>query len=325
MKTPELNYFLNQLEELNLHQYRKLKSAIKIKDSKKSVSATLETNYEKVKCPHCSCKEIQRWGKKSDMQRYRCKSCRKTFNSLTNTPLARLRRKGHWAEYSRCMKEGFSLRKSGAICGIHYTTAFRWRHRFLENAKYVNPEQMAGIVEAEETYFRKSEKGSKKLKRKARKRGKKINSWILSKEKVCVFISRDRNKNTINKIFERFNAKFLSQGFNSIISKDSLLCSDNKPVYRRYTKDNSVRHGYINLSKGEKVKKDIVHIKNVNSYHYRLREWIKRFKGVATKYLLNYLSWFKQLDEFNMEIDSKTILLRAKNIGKYKYQYLTVT
>ncbi|MCP4970002.1 MAG: IS1595 family transposase, partial [Arcobacter sp.] len=166
---------------------------------------------------------------------------------------------------------------------------------------------------------------SKKLKRKARKRGSKAKNLSLIKEKVCVFISRDRNKNTINKIFEKFNAKFLSQEFISMIANDSLLCSDNKTVYKKFTKENSVRHGYINLSKGEKVKKDIVHIKNVNSYHYRLKDWIKRFHGVATKYLLNYLSWFKQLDEFNMEINPKTILLRAKNIGKYKYQYLTVT
>ncbi len=319
MKTLEFNSFLKKLDKLNIQQYRKLKEAIKGKDSKKSVSASLETDYKKIKCPHCASAKAQRWGKQSDMQRYRCKSCGKTFNSLTKTPLARLRRKGHWKEYSKCIKKGLSLRKSAAICGIHYTTAFKWRHRFLENAKHVKPEQLTGIVEAEETFFTKSEKGNKKLKRKARKRGDKANKPELTK-KICVFVSRDRNRNTINKIFENFNADFLSGELDTILSKDSLLCTDSKAVYKKYAKENSIRHAYINLSKGEKVKKDIVHIQNVNDYHYRLKLWIKRFNGVATKYLLNYLSWFKQLDEFNMEINPETILLRAKDIGKYKYQ-----
>jgi len=65
------------------------------------------------------------------------------------------------------------------------------------------------------------------------------------------------------------------------------------------------------------VKKDIVHIKNVNAYHSRLKGWMRRFNGVATKYLDNYLSWYRCLDEFNMDIDSLTILLRAKSADNY--------
>jgi hypothetical protein len=31
------------------------------------------------------------------------------------------------------------------------------------------------------------------------------------------------------------------------------------------------------------------HIQNVNAYDSRLKEWIRRFHGVATKYLENYV------------------------------------
>ena len=44
-------------------------------------------------CPHCSSSTFVRWGQANDEPRYRCKSCLKTFNALTGTPLARLHHK----------------------------------------------------------------------------------------------------------------------------------------------------------------------------------------------------------------------------------------
>jgi hypothetical protein len=34
----------------------------------------------------------------------------------------------------------------------------------------------------------------------------------------------------------------------------------------------------------------------VNSYHHRLRDWLMRFHGVASRYLPNYLGWRRALD-----------------------------
>lgn len=50
------------------------------------------------------------------------------------------------------------------------------------------------------------------------------------------------------------------------------------------------------MSRGRRVVHGIYHIQNVNSYHSRLKDWIRGFQGVATKYLLNYLNWFEHLD-----------------------------
>jgi len=38
------------------------------------------------------------------------------------------------------------------------------------------------------------------------------------------------------------------------------------------------------------------HINNVNAYHSRLKEWLCRFHGVATKNLPNYLGWRRTLE-----------------------------
>lgn len=104
------------------------------------------------------------------------------------------------------------------------------------------------------------------------------------------------------------------------------FCSDSKAVYKRFAQENQVRHGTLNLSSGEQVKKDIVHIMNVNSYQNQLNNWIvKRFRGVATKYLNNYISWYRELDEFSHNINPLTILIRAKSGGIYKNLPQTVT
>ena len=86
------------------------------------------------------------------MQRHRCKSCLKTFNAVTGTPLARLRKKEKWLEYSRAMIDGLSVRKAARKCGIDTTTSFRWRHRFLHGLRDKKDSSLKGIVEADETF-----------------------------------------------------------------------------------------------------------------------------------------------------------------------------
>lgn len=53
-----------------------------------------------------------------------------------------------------------------------------------------------------------------------------------------------------------------------------------------------------------KFKKGIYHIQHINSYHSRLKKWMNRFNGVATKYLNNYMYWFKWIELFKTDKDS---------------------
>ncbi len=98
---------------------------------------------------------------------------------------------------------------------------------------------------------------------------------------------------------------------------DTLFCSESKSVYSQFTLDSHLRHGSLDVKKGIYVKKDVVHIKNVHNYNVNMLQWISRFHGVATKYLNNYLSWYRGLDEFDMKITAKDILIRAKSGGTY--------
>ena len=109
----EFKKYLARLKELDSRQQRKLLDALRVKDEAEVVAVTFEKRISgKGLCPHCGHETFQRWGKSNGMQRYRCKSCLKTFNAVTGTPLARLRKKEKWLEYSEAMIESLSDRKA---------------------------------------------------------------------------------------------------------------------------------------------------------------------------------------------------------------------
>ncbi len=86
-------------------------------------------------CPHCQSKTVGSWGRACGLKRYRCRECRKSFNALTGTPLARLQKRGVWKTYAQAVADSVSVRKAAQKSGVSVPTAFRWRHRFLSLAK----------------------------------------------------------------------------------------------------------------------------------------------------------------------------------------------
>ena len=152
-------------------------------------------------CPHCAGREIIAWGRSSGLARFRCKSCGRTFNALTKTPIARLRKKDRWLEQARAMIEGKSLAKAAELCGVHPTTAFRWRHRFLGSPAADKPRALNGIVEADETFILESFKGRwSDLPRKPRKRGGSARHPGLYQDNIPVLVARDRKGATFDAI-----------------------------------------------------------------------------------------------------------------------------
>src|SRR3954471_16006530 len=144
-------------------------------------------------CPHCANRDVVRWGAASALPRYRCKACRRSFNALTKTPLAKLRVKDKWATQTEALIAGVSTAEAARRCGVHSTTAFRWRHRFLASLAGDKPKTLSGIVEGDETFILESFKGKRSgLPRKARKRGGKSAKCGISAEQIPVLVARDR-------------------------------------------------------------------------------------------------------------------------------------
>jgi transposase-like protein len=75
-----------------------------------------------------------------------------------------------------------------------------------------------------------------------------------------------------------------------------------------FARDTGITHETINLQAGIRVR-GAIHVQNVNAYHGRLRGWLLPFRGVASRYLPNYLGWRWALD--GGRVGSAEGLLRA--------------
>lgn len=264
-----------------------------------------ETRFkEGFECPHCISEHVVRFGKYNGRQRYRCKCCSKTFTDTTNTVLYRTRKGDEWIIFVDCMFKGYSLRKSAEIVGVTWVTLFYWRHKLLNALKQMDFEQFEGIVEVDETYFLYSQKGQRGItERKPRKRGGKSKHRGISNEQVCVLVARDRMKATVSKIacMGRIVKTKVDSMIGSKLTSNNVLVTDAWRAYKTYATEKGIEHYRIKSNDGKYVIKGLYHIQNVNGLHSRMKQWIDRFKGVATKYLDNYLSWFLFVDSRSNE------------------------
>ena len=131
------------------------------------------------------------------LRRDQCKSCGKTFNAATGTPLAGLHRKEKWPAFGTCPADGETVCASAALCGLAVKTASLWRRRILA-AGSKDPRKLAGIVDPDETYVLESRKGERRLDRKARRRGGKAGRRGLSSEQDPFLFSADCSGMTVS-------------------------------------------------------------------------------------------------------------------------------
>lgn len=262
-------------------------------------------------CPKCqSAAKVGTWGSANGLRRYRCKACKVSFNCLTGTPLAQLHKRDLWLGNAQALVDGVSLRKTATRLGVHVETAFRWRHRFLKEPKSLKPQRLEGTVEADETYFLKSEKGARKLSRPARKRGGKAAKRGLSDEQVPVLIARDTAKATTDQMLADRSAKSIAEVLGPVVAKQAILVSDGAQAYRAFANEASIVHVALNLSEGQRSW-GVYHIQNVNNYCSRLKTWMRRFNGVATKYLDSYLGWHRNKDREGDSFNASGLLSAA--------------
>lgn len=322
MIADDFKELLSSLRGLGHHQRNLAKAALDRQTDLPEVLERVEARFEsKSVCPHCAGIRLSRYGSASGLQRYRCQSCRKTFNALTGTPLARLRHKSKWLGYLAALAESKTVRQSAAEAGVHRNTSFRWRHRFLSGVSLDRPGALEGITEADETYLLESDKGKRNLNRKPRKRGGSARQRGISNELVCILVARDRSGHTLD--FVTGNGQLtktrLSEALKPVLATDALLVSDGNPTYKAFCRAEGISHEAVNLSQGQRVK-GAYHVQNVNAYHSRFKQWLDRFHGVATRYLPHYLGWRRAFEQHRTP--SPQWLLNAA-LGNF--QQLTVT
>lgn len=298
MRNADFKRLLAQTQHLSVRQHERLLAFLGQEDYQQKVIGVIERAAAvHLTCPACRSKHFHRHGRKDGLQRFRCADCGRTFNSLTGTPLSRLRFKSKWLDYSGCLLSANTVRHAAFRVGVHKNTSFRWRHRFLTLPKTDRPERLGGILEADEMYCLESEKGARHLARPPRKRGEAATKRGLSYEQVCILVARDRTGKTLDFVAGNgpVSKRQLKRCLPPIMDSDALLISDANAAYHYFAREMGISHQAVNVSAGKRVR-GAIHIQNVNAYHSRYKGWISRFHGVATHYLPNYLGWHWAVD-----------------------------
>ena len=295
MNAAELKRLLISVTRLTSNQKAELLAALNAGGHDKEVRCIVESRLVQTPaCPHCQGARIVLNGSASGLQRYKCRSCQRTFNTLTTTPLARLRMKAKWLQQQDVLFQGLSVSQAAAALEVAPTTAFRWRHRFLQLAQAVKAKELTGVVEADETFFLRSSKGQRPGRR-ARKRGGRASRKERGMDLIPILVVRDRSGATADFLVQAVSKACLSQALRPLVHSDAILCTDGSAAMAAAAHELHLHHEAVNLRAGERVRGPW-HIQNVNAYHGRLKSWIARFHGVATSYLENYLGWFRALD-----------------------------
>lgn len=325
MDTYAFRQLLNSLKSLTACQLRHLdKSRQQLQsDSETQIDKRLEAEFAKhPACPHCESEDLYRWGYSSnERQRYRCKHCHNTFNALTKTPLSALRYPEKWADYLEGMTYSQTLRRAASTCHISLRTSFLWRHRFLEVLENDMSDQLQGIIEMDETFFRESFKGKKKgLPRPARKRG---NASAKKCRKIPVLVVCDRQKGHRDRVLENMTAEAMKPCFEGHLKEEALVCADAHLSHEALASMLGFELKELVTSKGQHVREGIFHIQHVNAWHSHLKQWITGiFHGIATRYLNHYLGWRRILTA------SKTLTQQGvsdKIVLHWQYQQLGTT
>lgn len=282
-------------------------------------------------CPHCRSEKVIGYGNYNGRKRYKCKACNKTFNDLTGTSVSHIHKKEEWNLYLKCLADNLSLREAAKRVGVSFRTSFMWRHKIIGAFKDMGCTKLEGIVEGDETFFLYSEKGNKSIKERApRKRGGKAEKAGINDEHVAVLVSTDRNKRPVIEVAGRgrISASQIDSCLGGWIGEDvTVLCSDSHRSYERFAKNRQIKHIRINASKGQHVKDKVYHIQNSNSIHHLLKDWMRKFNGVASGYLQNYMNWFRILritggdlsKYLDYAVASNTAYVSVKNIKPHYF------
>ena len=167
-------------------------------------------------------------------------------------------------------------------------------------SSYVNRIKLNVVLESDNTFFSVSMKGSTPKDRTAKKRGEPARKRGLSRDKVCVTCAVSRNGNIYSKVatLGRATSGVLKKVLRKRISDTAILCTDKDSAYRRFADNAELR--LVQVKAGHV--KGTYHIQHVNAYHSRLKAFMLRFKGVATKYLDNYLAWHNLIVERKSDV-----------------------
>ena len=285
-------------------------------------------------CPWCRGSRVIRHGgfrmaSGRRVQRYLCKSCGRTFSPNTGTPAYRIRKQESWREMVELLTENLPLRQVGKRLGISVSTAFHWRHRALAVLNAQPRGVLTGDVRVEVFLVKYSEKGSRicngpgswgywnivrrgpapdgrSLPRPARA-GRNRFRLLIDGRPLNVMVAETDSGYELGILGQgRRTPELVGPGLAQMVMPGSRVFAFGGNEYRSAceTMGYEYHDGYAAVSgrsehaasgsQGEVVGEEEspagrVRVPNLPTW------WLRRFRGVATRYLNHYLAWFRDI------------------------------
>ena len=169
---------------------------------------------------------------------------------------------------------------------------------------------MSFQVECDELELALSDKGSRTLGRKPRKRGTDFKRNTGKNEvtvvQIVTAVERGGSKYLKAVASKRLTKEKITLALDGKLSDNTCLITDKHNSYKSFAKDNPTLNHKTLLAKDHIDRKDKpIHLQNVNNVHSQLRTFLRPFNGVSSKYLQNYLNWYAYSDSIK---NSKTTL-----------------
>ncbi len=268
-------------------------------------------------CPYCGCKHFIKYGKYQDIQRYKCKNeeCRKTFSNTTFSVWKYLKYKPEkWIEFIELMCEGMTLESSARILKITTTTAFYWRHKILHAVEnYYKPESFRRSVSVMDYYVTKCFKGSRNkhytYEDKIENRTAKMYGYMPRDVEILISAEDD----AIPLINVKDNNETLKDTFkyNVLDNTESGCYVHLEHINKRKIEECTIEHNknlhkdikkkygfkvYINWVGIRHMKDDFKVCKSMKNFIGGLNSWLWKFKGIATKYIGHYYSFYSLIN-----------------------------
>lgn len=262
--------------------------------SKQFLEQKLQLNKEQaLNCPTCKSSRIHGHGTYRGRNRYKCMDCKKTFNDFTGTSISGIKKTIEFQEYIK-IAGGTTIRKAAGQLTVNVKTIFDWRHKLLSSFPKSSGTNFSGIVECDDKQLNISEKGNKKLDRKAYKRpSDRTTKRGVSNDKVSIMVATDRSGNMTMQVAKigRIDKGSVERTIGGLVLENTVLCSDSHPSIISWAQDKKLEH-HVFIASKQHVKDKCYHVQHVNSLDNRYERWVSKFYGIATKYLANYMNWF---------------------------------
>jgi transposase-like protein len=257
-------------------------------------------DYQRIKilstapiCPRCRCEYVTKAGVHNGRQVYKCKNCKYQFRETAKSLVYHLHKYPLILDYLKCMLEGKSLRACASEVGISLPTSFRWRHKILAAIQGLEGGiNFSGITETDELLLQYSEKG-----RRYKTLEEKEQAMKTVHPNVAVLVMTDREGNLLFKHTgeNKVQNSQIKEELKRRVSENNLICFKPNDEFKQAIMESPSKKVIVRRkTKGLAIYSVNVAEKKITNFLV----WMMRFRGVATKYLQNYLMWFVVMNKY---------------------------